>query len=160
MRRTISILIVLLVATACSSGGEVGDVAPLPETSPEAIQQLLAASEQPVVINVWASWCIPCRSEAPLLRAASEAFGAEVTFIGLDVRDDQDSARAFLNEFDLDGFEHFFDPSGAVQGSLGRGGVPLTMFYAPGGELVERHFGVIDERALALNIDEILRRAP
>jgi hypothetical protein len=34
------------------------------------------------------------------------------------------------------------------------------MFYAPGGELVERHFGVIDERALALNIDEILRRAP
>jgi len=160
MRRIISILIVLLVAAACSSGGEVGDVAPLPETSPEAIQQLLAASEKPVVVNVWASWCIPCRSEAPLLRAAYESFGAEVTFVGLDVRDDQDSARAFLNEFDLDEFEHFFDPSGAVQGSLGRGGVPLTMFYAPGGELVERHFGVIDERALALNIDEILRRAP
>lgn len=160
MRRTIPLLIILLVATACSSAGEVGDVAPLPETSPEAIQELLAASEQPVVINVWASWCIPCRSEAPLLRAAHESFGDEVQFIGLDVRDDQDSARAFLNEFDLDGFEHFFDPSGAVQGSLGRGGVPLTMFYAPGGELVERHFGVIDERALALNIDEILRRVP
>jgi cytochrome c biogenesis protein CcmG/thiol:disulfide interchange protein DsbE len=160
MRRIIVTFIILLAAAGCSSGGEVGDVAPLPETSPEALQELLAASEQPVVINVWASWCIPCRSEAPLLRAAYESFGAEVTFVGLDVRDDQDSARAFLNEFDLDGFDHFFDPSGAVQGSLGRGGVPLTMFYAPGGELVERHFGVIDERALALNIDEILRRAP
>ena len=160
MRRIIVTFIIPLAAAGCSSGGEVGDVAPLPETSPEALQELLAASEQPVVINVWASWCIPCRSEAPLLRAAYESFGAEVTFVGLDVRDDQDSARAFLNEFDLDGFDHFFDPSGAVQGSLGRGGVPLTMFYAPGGELVERHFGVIDERALALNIDEILRRAP
>jgi len=160
MRRIIVTLIVALGVAGCSSGGEVGDVAPLPETSPEAIQQLLTASEQPVVLNVWASWCVPCRSEAPLLRAAHESFGDEVQFIGLDVRDDQDSARAFLNEFDLDGFEHFFDPSGAVQGSLGRGGVPLTMFYAPGGDLVDLHFGVIDERALALNLDEILRRVP
>ncbi len=160
MRVRILLILIALTAAGCSSGGDVGDVSPLPETTADALQELLVSSEQPVVLNVWASWCIPCRSEAPLLRAAHESFGDEVTFIGLDVRDDQESARAFLNEFDLDGFEHFFDPSGAVQGSLGRGGVPLTMFYAPGGELVERHFGVIDERALALNIDEILRRGP
>lgn len=129
-----------------------------PKTSPEALQELLVDAERPVVLNVWASWCIPCRSEAPLLRAAHESFGSEVEFIGLNVRDSQDPARAFLNEFDLDGFTHFFDPSGAAQGSLGQGGVPLTFFFAPGGELVELHFGVIDERALALNLDEIVRR--
>jgi cytochrome c biogenesis protein CcmG/thiol:disulfide interchange protein DsbE len=160
MHRLIATFIVALVAAGCSSGGDVGDVPPLPETTAEALQELLSSAGQPVVLNVWASWCIPCRSEAPLLRIAHESFGDEVRFVGLNVRDAQDPARAFLNEFDLDGFEHFFDPSGAVQGSLGRGGVPLTMFYAPGGELVERHFGVIDERTLALNIDEILRRAP
>ena len=157
MRRALAIL-VLLVAAGCSSGGDVGDVPLLPETSPEALQGLLADAEGPVVLNVWASWCIPCRSEAPLLRAAHESFGDEVEFIGLNVRDSQDPARAFLNEFDLDGFKHFFDPSGAAQGSLGAGGVPLTLFYAAGGELVELHFGVIDERALALNLDEIVRR--
>ena len=145
------------MTAACSSAGEVGDVPPLPETSADALQALLVGSEQPVVLNVWASWCIPCRSEAPLLRAAHDSFGTEVRFVGLNVRDDQDEARAFLNEFDLAGFDHYFDPSGAVQGSLGSGGVPLTLFYAPGGTLVELHFGVIDERALALNIDEILR---
>jgi cytochrome c biogenesis protein CcmG/thiol:disulfide interchange protein DsbE len=157
MRRTLAILI-LLLATGCASGGEVGDVPLLPETSPEALQDLLAGAERPVVVNVWASWCIPCRSEAPLLRAAHESFGSEVEFIGLNVRDSQDSARAFLNEFELDSFTHYFDPSGAAQGSLGAGGVPLTLFYAPDGALVELHFGVIDERALALNLDEIVRR--
>jgi cytochrome c biogenesis protein CcmG/thiol:disulfide interchange protein DsbE len=139
--------------------GEVGDVAPLPETDPDHLQQLLETSEQPVVLNVWASWCIPCRSEAPLLRRAHESFESEVRFVGLNVRDGQDSARAFVNEFHLDGFEHYFDPTGVAQQSLEARGVPITLFYAPGGELVELHFGIIDERALALNIDEIKRRA-
>lgn len=158
MRRVAIALVIALITTACSATGVVGDVQPLPETSPEALQELLTNTERPVVLNVWASWCIPCRSEAPLLRAAHESFGSEVEFIGLNVRDAQDPARAFLNEFGLDGFAHYFDPSGSAQGSLGAGGVPLTLFYARSGELVELHFGVIDDRALALNIDEIVRR--
>jgi cytochrome c biogenesis protein CcmG/thiol:disulfide interchange protein DsbE len=160
MRRFLIVLLFLLVTGGCSSGGEIGDVPPLPETTADALEELLAASDRPLVLNVWASWCIPCRSEAPLLRIAHEAFGEDVRFIGLNVRDDQDEARAFLNEFDLAGFDHYFDPSGAAQGSLGSGGVPLTLFYAPGGTLVELHFGVIDERTLALNIDEIVRLEP
>jgi thiol-disulfide isomerase/thioredoxin len=51
------------------------------------MQSLLAESAEPVVLNVWASWCTPCRSEAPLLGKAAEQFEAEVRFIGLDVRD-------------------------------------------------------------------------
>jgi cytochrome c biogenesis protein CcmG/thiol:disulfide interchange protein DsbE len=160
MRRLLAATILALITAACSSPGDVGDVPLLPETSPSDLSELLTSSEQPVVLNVWASWCIPCRSEAPLLAAAHKSFGDEVRFIGLDVRDGQTDARAFLNEFDLSGFEHYFDPSGAVQGSLGQGGVPLTFFYAPGGTLVEQHFGIIDERTLALNIDEIIRLAP
>jgi cytochrome c biogenesis protein CcmG/thiol:disulfide interchange protein DsbE len=158
MRRIVIPLVFAVVAAGCASGGDVGDVPLLPEISPVELQELLTDAERPVVVNVWASWCIPCRSEAPLLRAAHESFGSQVDFIGLNVRDAQDPARAFLNEFALDRFAHFFDPSGAAQGSLGAGGVPLTLFYAPGGDLVELHYGVIDERALALNLDEIIRR--
>jgi cytochrome c biogenesis protein CcmG/thiol:disulfide interchange protein DsbE len=158
MRRLVLVFALVLVTASCASGGDIGDVAPLPETTPEALAELLADADQPVVLNVWASWCIPCRSEAPLLRAAHDSFSADVRFIGLNVRDAQDPARAFLNEFRLDGFEHYFDPSGAAQGSLGAGGVPLTLFFTPGGELIELHFGVIDERTLAINIDEIIRR--
>ena len=157
MRRLVIGLLLALLAASCGGTGEVGDVGPLPEITPEALQTLVADAGQPLVLNVWASWCIPCRSEAPLLRTAHERYSGAVRFVGLDVRDNQPDARAFLNEFDLAGFEHYFDPSGAAQGSLGAGGVPLTLFYRADGSLFELHFGVIDERTLALNIDEILR---
>ena len=158
MRRLLIMLGFALVAAGCGGSAEPGDVPPLPETSPALLQEVLAASAQPVVLNVWASWCIPCRSEAPLLREAHKSFGSEVDFIGLNVRDSQHGARSFLNEFRLTGFQHLFDPSGTAQGSLRAGGVPLTLFFLPGGELVETHFGAIDERTLALNLDEITRR--
>jgi cytochrome c biogenesis protein CcmG/thiol:disulfide interchange protein DsbE len=119
---------------------------------------LLAASDRPVVLNVWASWCIPCRSEAPLLRQAQAEFGNRVRFIGVDLRDQQDAARAFIAEFGLAAFEHYFDASGGVPADLGAVGVPHTFFFAPGGDLVFHHAGVIDEGALALQIDELLRR--
>jgi len=159
MRRIIVSLVLALIVAACGGSGDVGEVPELSPVTPEELQQVLAESDRPVVLNVWASWCIPCRSEAPLLRVAHDSFGSTVQFIGLNVRDNQTDARAFLNEFGLDGFEHLFDPSGAAQSSLGSGGVPLTFFYEPGGVLAERHFGVIDDRTLALNIDEIIRRA-
>ncbi len=147
-----------LVIAACGGAADTGSVAPLAETDAAQIQELLAASERPVVLNVWGSWCVPCRSEAPLFRAAHDRLGNEVRFVGVAVRDRQGPARAFLAEFDLDGFEHYLDPPGVVPADLGGRGVPLTFFFAPGGELVELHSGIIDERTLALQIDELLRR--
>jgi cytochrome c biogenesis protein CcmG/thiol:disulfide interchange protein DsbE len=147
-----------LLLAACSSPSiAIEDVPPLPGITVEEVEDLLAASDRPVVLNVWASWCGPCRSEAPLLRAAHAEFGDRITFVGVDVEDDQDGARRFVAEFGLDGFDHYFDPGGAVRAHLGGFGVPQTFFFAPGGEPIRTHHGVIDERALALQIDELLR---
>jgi len=153
------ILLALLTAACSSASVPIGDVPDLPPTTPSKIQELLATSEQPVVLNVWASWCIPCRSEAPLLRTAHAESGTEVRFVGIDVDDSQQGAREFIAEFGLDGFEHYFDAQGEVPAHLGGRGVPLTFFYAPGGELIHLHSGVIDERTLALQVDEIKRLA-
>ena len=161
MRRLLLTLLFAVIAASCSGTDvDFSAIPELPATSAAELNTLLADSASPVVVNVWASWCIPCRSEAPLLEKAAESTGSDVRFIGLNVRDDQSGARGFIAEFFPDApIEHLFDPGGDVPTALGgSGGVPLTFFYAPGGELVELHTGVIDERTLALQIDEILNR--
>jgi thiol-disulfide isomerase/thioredoxin len=158
MRNVIAVgLVALLTLTGCASEQENADVDPLPVTTPDDIQAFLEESTQPVVLNVWASWCIPCRSEAPLLERAHQQFGDEIKFVGVNVADTQAGAREFIAEFGLT-FENLFDAPRAVPASLGGSGVPLTFFFTPGGEQTHYQPGVIDERMLALQIDELLQR--
>lgn len=157
MKRTLAItlLVGLLVSGCGASSTPLADIPDMPTVTPDGLQAELGASTQPVVVNVWASWCAPCRSEAPLLRSAASEWGARVRFIGIDVRDTQAEGRAFVAEFGLTALDHRFDASGAVPRALGGIGVPLTHFFHPGGDLAYLHRGVIDERTLALWIDVI-----
>ncbi|MDH3261222.1 MAG: TlpA family protein disulfide reductase [Acidimicrobiia bacterium] len=157
-RRPIAALAVLLVfLTSCTAQQSQTVGPPLPDTNAAEVVALLEASSQPVVINVWASWCIPCRSEAPLIERANEQFGDDIRFIGINVADTQSGARQFIAEFGLS-FENLFDAPRTVPAALGGSGVPVTFFFAPGGSLVHYQPGVIDERTLALQIDELLKR--
>lgn len=154
------VLILALILAACApstpvSGAGLPD---LPEFDPAQFEQRLAGSDRPMVVNVWASWCIPCRSEAPLLALAYTDFGDRVEFVGVAIEDSQPAARQFLAEFEIP-YENLFDPPAEVREQLGGQGIPITYFVAPGGEVVDAHFGVIDERALALGIDELLLHA-
>jgi cytochrome c biogenesis protein CcmG/thiol:disulfide interchange protein DsbE len=112
--------------------------------------------DKPAVVNVWASWCLPCRSEAPLLTEAAAKYGDEIEFIGVDVQDSQEEAKAFVVEYGLTGLDHFFDPNRAIPNHYNAFGTPITFFFASGGELIRAHEGIVDERALALNIDELI----
>jgi len=157
-RRLVAVFTILLVIlTGCIREPAQVSGASLPLTNAEEILVLLEESTEPVVLNVWASWCIPCRSEAPLLERAHTQFGTEVRFIVINVADTQAGAQGFIAEFGLT-FENLFDAPRAVPAALGGSGVPLTFFFAPGGELVHYQPGVIDERMLALQIDELLSR--
>jgi cytochrome c biogenesis protein CcmG/thiol:disulfide interchange protein DsbE len=151
------LLLLVLIMAACSQPTEPA-MDDLPLMSPAAFRQKLADLDTPALVNVWAAWCLPCRSEAPLLRAAHQRYGDRIAFIGVDIEDDQQSAKEFLAEFGIT-FEQVFDRNRDIPADLGGFGVPITYFFAPGGELIHTHSGIIDEQTLALRIDELLQNS-
>lgn len=154
------VVALMLIVVACGGGAvdpSAGEIPDLPETTHEEFAAHLETIDRPAVVNVWASWCLPCRSEAPLLNEAFAEYGDEIEFIGVDVQDNQADAKAFLAEFGLE-FDHFFDRDREIPNQYGGIGTPITFFFGPHGELVNTHNGVVDERTLALNIDELLAR--
>jgi thiol-disulfide isomerase/thioredoxin len=151
----VTALALLIAACGGAAEPEVSDRPDLPPISAQEFEEHLDSIDRPIVVNVWASWCLPCRSEAPLLNEAFAEYGDRIEFIGVDVQDSQVEAKAFLDEFGLD-FDHFFDRNREIPAAYSGIGTPITFFFGPNGELVNTHNGVIDERTLALNIDELL----
>lgn len=158
MLRNALVLVVILAACGAPevSGDGQADIADLPVTTAADFESYLSGLDRPAVVNVWASWCLPCRAEAPLLNTAFEMYGDQIEFIGIDVQDDQSNAKAFLEEYGLQ-FGHFFDRDREVANHYGGIGTPITFFFGPGGELISTHNGIVDDRTLALNIDELMR---
>ncbi|MFP5333218.1 MAG: TlpA family protein disulfide reductase [Acidimicrobiia bacterium] len=153
MRRLTSLLLVFVAA--CTSPTTSTTAPTLPAIDVEAFEALLASTDRPTVVNLWASWCIPCRSEAPLLREAHARFDGQVRFVGIASEDSPSDSGAFLAEFGIL-FENYADRPGAIRGHLGAVGLPVTVFVRPGGEIMRTHYGVIDDATLALGIDDLL----
>ncbi|MGA8038637.1 MAG: TlpA disulfide reductase family protein [Acidimicrobiia bacterium] len=155
-RRLLILLALVLVLGSCNrSSVDTSGIPDLEVINADQLDGILSSLDRPAVVNVWASWCIPCRSEAPLLRRAHQANGEDVEFIGIDVQDSQSGAKQFIAEFGID-FTSYFDRDRAIPMRYGGIGTPITFFFAPGGRLVSTHNGVIDDQALALGIDELL----
>lgn len=116
------------------------------------------ARGRPVVVNVWASWCGPCRVEAPLLERAADEYGEDVQFLGVASRDDRRDAEDFLRRFDVS-YPNLLDTSGGIRKFLSVRGFPSTYVFDGRGRLVAHVVGAVDEQKLAANVEEALRRS-
>ena len=114
-----------------------------------------------LVMNFWASWCGPCRTEEPgLVRLARAYRSRGVAFLGIDYRDDAASARAFEREFRV-GFPSVFDPAGRLAFAYRLVGIPTTFVIDEHGRIAYRLVGVLQARVLQAAIDDVLAgRAP
>jgi cytochrome c biogenesis protein CcmG/thiol:disulfide interchange protein DsbE len=100
------------------------------------VVRLSGLLDRPTLINVWASWCGPCRKELPLLGRAHREFGDRVVFLGIDAGDDAVPAIGLLDELDVT-FPQVSDSSMRTRGPLGYGaGLPLTVFVDAQGRMI------------------------
>jgi cytochrome c biogenesis protein CcmG, thiol:disulfide interchange protein DsbE len=106
----------------------------------------------PVVLNFWASWCLPCREEAPLLERSWRAARADgVVLVGLNMQDLTGDARAFMREFG-NSYPNVRDQSNGVARNWGVTGLPETFFVTAGGDIVGHVIGVVSEEQLRQGI--------
>ena len=159
MRRLLPLLAAAALAAGCGSS----DDAPAPtrllgggKAAFEA--RLTELKGRPVVVNKWASWCPPCRSEFPFFRRQALKRGREVAFLGIDAQDNDGDAREFLREFPVP-FPSYKDPDQEIATSLGAGqAFPATVFYDSKGRKIFVHQGAYaSEAKLAEDIERYAR---
>jgi len=111
---------------------------------------------KPVLINFWASWCIPCEEEAAVLEQGSRAYKDRVTFVGVNVQDTDPLANDFLRRFGVT-YPNGRDASGAIAVDYGMSGVPETYFVNRDGQIVRKWQGALDYSRLHAYLDDLLR---
>jgi thiol-disulfide isomerase/thioredoxin len=122
----------------------------------QSLMHQLSAQGVPVVVNIWASWCGPCRVESPHLVTAAKRFGKEVQFLGIDILDDRGPAQSFIKE---EGYPYpsVFDPNGKIRDGLGYFGQPDTVFFDRAGTKVTAVSGPVSSAELLAGIRRITR---
>ena len=105
------------------------------------------------LVNIFASWCGPCRTEMPMLVEASEA-NPDVTFLGIDHQDRLEDGQAFVDEFAID-FATIYDVEGDVAFAVGGRGMPTTVVFDREGRLAGRVVGELTAASLENLLDEV-----
>lgn len=153
--------------------------APLPEPTPEPVLPIgvqlgqqapdfalsdldgaeLRLSElrgRPVIVNFWATWCPPCRVEAPALQAAFEQYREQgVVLLGIDQREDAATVRQFASEFGLT-YPLLLDSDGAISALYQVLGIPTTVFLDARGAVVARHVGPLSAEQVGQYLEPVL----
>jgi peroxiredoxin len=166
-------LLLLIIATGCSqhdaSGSrssskvEVGQPAPAYQATTMTGSEISLAdmTGKPVLMNVWATWCGPCRQEIPELRAIHGAYkdrGLEVVGVSVDADGSDDAIRDFVEEFRMD-YTIWRDPTETVQATFHMAGVPTTFLIDKQGVLRWRSTGALQpgDSSLTRAIQEALK---
>jgi len=184
MRALLALVLALGVSACSSASGEAGsgfvsgdgslavvaaeDRLPAPDVSGTTLTgEPLRLSDfrgDVVVLNVWASWCAPCRAEAPALNALATEFAEQgVAFIGLNTRDSQAAAEAFVANKGVT-YPSLVDADGRIQvqfvASLPPQAIPSTVVIDRVGRVAARALGKVSESDLRGLIEPLLGAAP
>jgi cytochrome c biogenesis protein CcmG, thiol:disulfide interchange protein DsbE len=154
----VGLLVFGLVSKGSSrlSPGDVAPVAPLPQLEGSGSESLQDYRGRWVLVNFWASWCIPCRTEAPELeRFHREHRGPKFTVLGIDSRDLSGDGREFVESYDLS-YPQLRDGDGDAAHEYGTTGVPENFLIDPAGKVRLLVRGPIGEEVLQESVAPLL----
>lgn len=110
-----------------------------------------------VLVNFWASWCPPCRVEAPALEAAWKRYREkDVVFLGVNIQDQENNAREFIKEFGIT-YINGRDLTRKVSVDYGVWGIPETFFVDREGRITYKQVGAVEAGVITAKVDEALR---
>ena len=116
-----------------------------------------ATAGRPTVVNLWASWCGPCRSEMPMLAAAQQRH-RDVRFVFVNQGESADAVQRYLQDEGLALDEVWLDTGAALGPAVGSRGLPTTLFFNARGQRTDAHLGVLNAAALQAQLK--VMRAP
>ena len=157
-RRVLAVVIAAGLLAGCTGDGA-GDARSLPSidlidlADPDAAIDLAAPTEAPRVINLWATWCAPCRAELPAFDHVAEQAGASISMLGVNIGEGTDAAGELIAELDV-GFRQAVDPTGDITAQLEVTGLPATLFATADGDVLHVHAGPIDADDLVAKIEQ------
>ena len=163
MRRTpaLSARLVLALVVGCSMVNACSDtkgtsVAEVPFTAADGSTTAVADFEgAPLVVNMWATNCVPCVKEMPALDEVATEMVGRLQIIGVNVFDTPQNAAAFAADLGVS-YPQFTDPDGGWSTALGVTGLPATAFFDADGKLVDVHQGAYTADELRAAIEQHL----
>ncbi len=156
MSRSAPIVALLLGVAACAGGDEGAD-GTLPDVTLPPLQGdgeplELASLDGPAVVNLWATWCAPCRRELPAFQDVSEQ-RTDVSFVGVDIGEDAAAAQAFLDELGVT-FPQYADQEAELTDALGTAALPVTLIVGDDGQITTTHIGPLSVDDLHAALEE------
>lgn len=149
----VGLVVAGLAATGSHTSGDAKGFS-LPPVDGDGMVTLASFRGKPVVVNFFASWCVPCRKEMPAIQATAAKLGEKVAFVGIDHQDDRGGALQLLNDSGVR-YPTGYDPAGQVATSYGLFGMPTTLFVDRDGRLVDKHTGEITQEKLEQDIQRL-----
>ena len=145
----LALVAALVVLELAFGGGEEVDRAPPLPTAVLVPPQVTIESLEgkPAIVNFWASWCEPCREEAPHLQRFYERNRGRVGFVGVSYTDNEKGARRFIKRYGWT-FPNLSDPDGLAGAAYRLVGLPVTVVLDPKGQIAQRLTGAQTEAKL------------